>query len=80
MKPSNTTGGPIELNLKGNLLADFSSFLNSQLQLSGPLKLSDFVMTNFSFIKLFLPAENTSGTYQMKINGTLTNLGQPEIK
>lgn len=73
-------GGPIEINLKGNLIIDPSNFLNSELQLSGSLKLSTFILTNFSFIKLFLPAENTSGTYQMKINGPLGNLGQPEIK
>jgi hypothetical protein len=74
------TGSPIELNLKGNLLINPSSFLNSQLQLSGPLKLSNYILVNFSFIKLFLPAENTSGTYQMKINGPLGNMGPPQIK
>lgn len=73
-------GSPIELKLKGNLLIDHTSFLNSQLQLSGPLKLSKYILINFSFIKLFLPAENTSGTYQMKINGPLGNLGPPQIK
>ncbi|MDO9181705.1 MAG: hypothetical protein Q7U04_04825 [Bacteriovorax sp.] len=73
-------GSPIELNLKGNLILNSSSFLSSQLQLSGPLKLSNYILVNFAFIKLFLPAENTSGTYQMKINGLLGNMGPPQIK
>lgn len=72
-------GAPIELKLKGNLLLNPSSFISSQLQLSGPLKLSNYILVNFAFIKLFLPAENTSGTYQMKINGPLGNIGQPQI-
>lgn len=73
-------GAPIELKLKGNLLINPVSFIDSRLQLSGPLKLSNFILVNFSFIKLFLPQENTSGTYQMKINGTLGNIGSPQIK
>ena len=73
-------GSPVELQLKGNLLINPASFLNSQLQLSGPLKLSNYILVNFAFIKLFLPAENTSCTYQMKINGQLSNLGTPQIK
>ncbi|MBC7540917.1 MAG: hypothetical protein H7281_19000 [Bacteriovorax sp.] len=74
------TGSPIELKLKGNLIINPSGFMNSQLQLSGPLKLSNYILVNFAFIKLFLPAENTSGTYQMKINGPFGNLGTPQIK
>lgn len=73
-------GSPVELRLKGNLIIDPTSFINSQLQLSGNLKLSNYILVNFAFIKLFLPAENTSGTYQMKINGTLGNLGPPQFK
>ena len=73
-------GAPIELNLKGNLLINPTSFINSQLQLTGPLKVSNFILVNFAFIKLFLPAENTSGTYEMKINGALGNMGPPKIK
>ncbi|MDD4973576.1 MAG: hypothetical protein PHY93_04455 [Bacteriovorax sp.] len=73
-------GSPIELKLKGNLLINPTSFISSQLQLSGPLKLSNFILMNFAFIKLFLPAENTSGTYQVKINGPLGNMGPPQIK
>ena len=73
-------GSPIELKLKGNLLINSSSFINSELQLTGPLKISNFILVNFSFIKLFLPAENTSGTYEMKIKGPLGNIGAPKIK
>jgi hypothetical protein len=73
-------GSPVQLNLKGNLLINPTSFISSELQLAGPLKLSNYVLVNFSFIKLFLPAENTSGTYQFKINGPLGNIGAPQIK
>ena len=73
-------GSPIELQLKGNLILSPNNFINSQLQLSGPLKLSNAFLINYSFLKLFLPAENTSGTYQMKINGPISNLGAPQIK
>lgn len=72
-------GSPIELKLKGNLIINPSSFINSQLQLTGSLKLSNFILVNFAFIKLFLPAENTSGTYQVKINGPLGNMPPPKI-
>jgi hypothetical protein len=73
-------GTPIELKLKGNLLLNSTNFLSSVLQLQGPLKLSNDLLANFSFLKLFLPQDNTSGTYQMKINGPLGNLGPPQIK
>jgi hypothetical protein len=70
---------PIDLKLKGNLLVNANSFASSQLQLSGSLHLSPFILTNFSFLKLFLPPQNTSGTYQMRINGPLSNLGTPQF-
>ena len=73
-------GSPVEIKLKGNLLINPASFINSELQLSGPLKLSNYILVNFSFIKLFLPAENTSGTYQLKISGPLGNLSPAQIK
>lgn len=74
-------GSPIELKLKGNLIINPLSFINSELQLSGPLKLSNYFLVNFPFIKqLFLPAENTSGTYQIKINSPLGNMAPPQIK
>ncbi len=71
---------PIELKLKGNLLINPQSFISSQLQLSGTLHLTNYILTNFSFIKLFLPEANSSGTYQMKIMGPLGNLGPPQFK
>lgn len=73
------TGTPIVLRLKGNLNINPNNFMSSQLQLAGPLHLSNYILVNFSFIKLFLPPENTSGTYQMRINGPLGNLGPPQF-
>ncbi|MFA6237537.1 MAG: hypothetical protein WC635_09445 [Bacteriovorax sp.] len=72
-------GMPLELKLKGNLLISPNAFINSQLQLAGTLHLSSYILVNFAFVKLFLPQENTSGTYQMKINGPLGNLGPPKF-
>ncbi len=71
---------PIELKLKGNLLINPSSFIMSQLQLNGMLHLANEILTNFSFLKLFLPEGNTSGTYQMRLTGPLGNLGPPQFK
>ena len=73
------SGKPIDLKLKGTLDINHVFFMNSYLQLNGSLKLSNFIMTNFSFIKIFLPANNTTGNYQMKLQGNLTNL-TPEFK
>ncbi len=70
---------PIELSLKGVIKINENNFLASNLSLNGNLILSEFILTNFSFIKLFLPESNTSGNYQMKINGPLGNPGAPEI-
>lgn len=72
-------GMPLELKLKGNLMVNANSFSNSQLQLAGTLHLSNYILVNFSFLKLFLPQENTSGTYQMKIAGPIGNLGPPQF-
>lgn len=71
---------PIELKLKGNLLVNANNFMSSNLQLSGTLHLTDFILTNFSFVKLFLPENNTSGTYQMTLTGPLGNLAPPQFK
>jgi type II secretion system protein N len=71
---------PIELNLKGNLKVSRNDFMGSLLNLSGNLKLSQHILVNFAFIKLFLPASNTSGNYQMKINGPLRNPGAPQLQ
>lgn len=72
-------GMPIDLKLKGNLLINANSFLNSQLQLQGPLHITNYITTNLPGVNLFLPAQNTSGTYQMRINGPLGNLGPPQF-
>lgn len=71
---------PVELKLKGNLLINPASFISSQLQLDGTLHLASAILTNFSFLKLFLPEGNTSGTYQMRLTGPLGNLGPPQFK
>lgn len=73
-------GAPMEMKLKGKMAINPNNFLSSLLQLSGTLHLSNYMLVNFSFLKLFLPQENTSGTYQMKINGPLGNLGQPQFE
>lgn len=70
---------PIELALKGQVKINQNDFMNSILNLNGNLKLSQFILLNFSFIKLFLPANNTSGNYQMKMNGPLRNPGPPQL-
>ncbi len=74
------SNSPMEINLKGNLLVNQQSFVNSQLQLNGTLHLTNFMMTNFPIIKFYLPQDNQSGTYQMKIMGPLGNPGKPQFK
>lgn len=71
---------PVELNLKGNIAVNERDFLTSRLVLNGNLKLSQFTLQSFSFIKLFLPPNNTSGNYVMKMNGTLLNPGAPQFQ
>lgn len=70
---------PIELNLKGQVKIRENDFMGSNLTLNGNLKLSEYILVNFAFIKLFLPESNTSGNYQMKINGPLRNPGAPQL-
>ena len=70
---------PIELNLKGQVKIRENDFMGSNLTLNGNLKLSQYILVNFAFIKLFLPESNTSGNYQMKINGPLRNPGAPQL-
>ena len=70
---------PIELALKGLIKINENNFLASNLSLKGNLKLSENILLNFAFIKLFLPESNTSGNYQIKINGPLGNPGPPEL-
>ena len=73
------SNSPLELKLKGNLLISPVGLGASQLQLSGPLHLTPLILQNFSFIKLFLPEGNTSGTYQMRLMGPLGNLSAPQF-
>ena len=70
---------PLELKLKGQIKVNESDFMGSQLNLNGNMKLSQYILLNFSFLKLFLPESNTSGNYQLKINGPLRNPGAPQI-
>jgi hypothetical protein len=70
---------PIELMMKGNLKVAQGDFMGSRLTLNGNLKLSEYILLNFSFIKLFLPTGNTSGNYEIKLNGPLRSPGAPQI-
>lgn len=70
---------PLDLKLKGVLKLNHSNIMASNLTLSGPLRLSEYMLVNFAILKLFLPANNTSGTYTLKINGPLGNPGAPQI-
>lgn len=70
---------PIELKLKGQMKVSKNDFMGSVLNLAGDLKLSQHILVNFAFIKLFLPASNTSGNYKMKINGPLRSPGAPQL-
>ena len=70
---------PLELKLKGNLAINQGMFSNSMLELRGSLHLSNFILSNFAFLKLFLPQQNTSGTYEMGISGPLNNLAPPKF-
>ena len=74
-----TTAAPVYINLNGKVKVEQSDFMGSKLILDGKLKLSNSILTSFAFLKLFLPADNTSGSYQMKINGTLRSPGQPKL-
>lgn len=71
---------PLELNLKGKIAVNEQDFVSSKLSLNGDMKLSQFTLQNFSFIKLFLPPNNTSGNYKMSMNGTLLNPGTPQFQ
>lgn len=73
------SSAPFELNLKGRLNVKDQDFMGSELNLNGNMRLSQFILVNFSFLKLFLPESNTSGTYKMKVKGPLRNPGAPQI-
>lgn len=70
---------PLELNLKGQLNVKDQDFMGSELNLDGNMRLSQFILVNFSYLKLFLPESNTSGNYKMKVKGPLRNPGAPQI-
>lgn len=70
---------PAEIKLKGVLRVNNSNFMMSILQLNGTLRLTDFILSTVP-LQLFLPAGNTSGTYQMSINGPLGSPGAPQFK
>lgn len=70
---------PAEIKLKGKLLVNNNNFMMSILQLNGTLRLTDFILKAVP-LQLFLPAGNTSGTYQMTINGPLGSPGAPQFK
>ncbi len=71
---------PVELNLKGQIKVNQADFMGSVTTLTGSMKLTNYILTNFSFLKLFLPESNTSGTYQLRIEGPLRNPGAPQIQ
>lgn len=73
------SSAPIEVNLKGKVSIKDLDFMGSILNLDGNLRLSQYMLVNFAFLKLFLPESNTSGTYKVKINGPLRNPGAPQI-
>lgn len=70
---------PAEIKLKGKLLVNNNNFMMSILQLNGSLRLTDFILKAVP-LQLFLPPGNTSGTYQMTINGPLGSPGAPQFK
>lgn len=74
-----TRSSPVEMNLKGKIKVSASDFLGSKLILDGKLRLSPVTLTTFAFLKLFLPPDNTSGNYLMKLNGTLRSPGAPKL-
>lgn len=73
------SNAPLELTLKGQVKINRADFMGSPLNLSGDLRLSQHILVNFAFLKLFLPADNASGNYKMKINGPLRNPGAPQL-
>lgn len=73
------SSAPIEINLKGNMKVRNQDFMGSILTLNGSMRLSQPMLVTFPFLKLFLPESNTSGNYQMKINGPLRNPGAPQF-
>lgn len=73
------SNSPIEMNLKGQIQISPSGLQSSMLTLKGSLFLSQYFLNNFSFVKIFFPPNNTTGKYQMKLEGPLGNLGPPQF-
>ena len=73
------SNSPIEVNLKGQINISQSGLQSSMLSLKGSLFLSQYFLNNFSFVKIFFPPNNTTGKYQMKLEGPLGNLGPPQF-
>lgn len=73
------SNSPIEVNLKGQISISPSGLQSSILSLKGSLFLSQYFLNNFSFVKIFFPPNNTTGKYQMKLEGPLGNLGPPQF-
>lgn len=73
-------GTPVNMKLKGNVQLNPSNINSSKLKLSGDFKLSEAFLVNFAFLKVLLPANNTSGIYRMELNGTVGNPGMPKIQ
>lgn len=71
---------PLNLKLHGELKTIPENIKSSKIDLTGSLELSRYMLDTFAFLKLFLPANNTSGIYQMQLNGTLGNPGAPRFK
>lgn len=71
---------PIKLNLTGKLDINPTRFNSSNLSLNGDFSISENMLSTFAILKLFLPPNNTSGIYQMQLNGPLGNLGAPKFK
>jgi hypothetical protein len=70
---------PVEVKLKGKISLSPQGLPSSILSLNGSLMLSQYFLNNFSFVKIFFPANNTTGKYQMKLEGPLGNLGPPQF-
>jgi hypothetical protein len=70
---------PIEVKLKGKINISPSGIQSSILSLKGSVNLSEFFLNNYSFVKIFFPASNTTGKYQMTLEGPIGNLGPPQF-
>lgn len=70
----------VNMKLKGNVQLNMNNPNSSKLKLNGDFRLTEAFLANFAFLKVLLPANNTSGIYKMELNGTLGNPGIPKIQ